>query len=891
MKIIFSLFMLLQLCCSWSQDRFPGGVPGAEAWYIVNHSETSQSSFPNHADTAVKFTPCSDNAMTNNLFNFNHSVKASHLCITYNAPLEISTSRNIFFVGEPTQASTNYSHLTTYWRSGLTYSDTTSNITNRFDTSNQNVYISSKKLSYQSVNNANVNFYNVNIYQREKRTKSYGMYGETSFYIGKGFTSVTPPAQYFSGNFPEFISFPYELTANEKNRVESYLALKYGITLAQGTTYRNSQNTVFWNGVNYNKFYARIFGIGRDDISGLNQLQSESVHNKDYLISSVGPLAASNPDKQASVSIENNNFIVFGDNGQADLLQPANDQQVRLLGRKWLSQNTGDKSPLIPMYFKLNLAGAINQAMTADPHLKLWMLHDKYVTNQTVSDFTSQNVNYYPTSSMDALLYGYFSKVSFDPDKAVYDQFTFGVGPEMIVQVRFEQGDCDDNKVKSYVVITGGKAPYDINIQNTNGYNEDFTSNENTLAFTAIAPDTYTVNVTDASGNAGEVSVDVAVQQVPVNLGPDVVLNASQQQVTLNAGVSVLDPTATYQWYKDGEILQEFSSILTVTEPGEYTVIVTSGNQMCQQTDTIKVFYTFHGYSHPANACEDELASVAMGLSGGVAPYIVTFTGANETYAQVFNTDTFTVTGLEYGYYDFTVTDNTGNSYTEYIDLPEPLDGIDLDLEGQIAQICDPYPSSYTYPVYNCIGNQEEILDASQLVTNQNVSYEWYMNGQSMNIFSPSVIMYYDYIAFPGDAGYNSIQVVVTNLDNGCKTSEIIGIIRLIGIRENENYTQFRTAKTAQRKQQGQPGENGQITAKVFPNPAAINTEFYYEVSSTEVINGTIEIHSPNGALLQSEKVSGKTSYSIPFTLTTSGTYLITINTGETTLTNKVIIK
>src|SRR5690606_16142758 len=95
-------------------------------------------------------------------------------------------------------------------------------------------------------------------------------------------------AEYFYGNFPEFISFPFELSANQKNRVESYLALKYGITLYNKSSYKNSRNVVFWNSKNNQLFPNFIFGIGKDDISGLNQLQSESVHEKDYLIASVG---------------------------------------------------------------------------------------------------------------------------------------------------------------------------------------------------------------------------------------------------------------------------------------------------------------------------------------------------------------------------------------------------------------------------------------------------------------------------------------------------------------------------------------------------------------------------------------------------------------------------
>ncbi|MBT8270749.1 MAG: choice-of-anchor D domain-containing protein, partial [Bacteroidia bacterium] len=67
-----------------------------------------------------------------------------------------------------------------------------------------------------------------------------------------------------------------------RNRVQSYLAIKYGITLGvNGTSqdYVNSNGTVIWDqsvnaGFNYD-----IAGIGRDDNSNLLQKQSSSVNN------------------------------------------------------------------------------------------------------------------------------------------------------------------------------------------------------------------------------------------------------------------------------------------------------------------------------------------------------------------------------------------------------------------------------------------------------------------------------------------------------------------------------------------------------------------------------------------------------------------------------------
>jgi hypothetical protein len=885
LKKIFTAFVLSFLYNSHAQDHFPGGVDGAEVWFIADHGNLSSGIFPNISEPYIRLIPCVPNIGQKDLFNFNHSIASSGLCLTYNAPLENATSRNVFFVGEPKQLNANYSHLTTGWRTDMSALILPAwDNRYRFDLANKGAYSAGSHVTFNSNNNANVNFYHWNLYQSDKRFKSYGNEGETSFYIGREFTNsdVAPvfQSQSFIGNFPEFISYPFELTANQKNRVESYLALKYGITLASGTPYRNALNTVFWNPGNYAHFANRIFGIGRDDISGLNQLQSESVHNRNYLIASVQELMASNPEKQEVISIGDNNFIVFGDNGAPDVLQDENEHQVKILSRKWLSQNTDEHAAGINMHFKFNLMAAINQAMSSDPGLKLWMLHDKYVNNQTVSDFTSQYVEYYDPVNMDGLQYGFFENVHFDSDFGIYDQFTFGVGPEMIIQVRFDMGDCDDERIRSTVVITGGEAPYVVKIKNTTGYTATFTINENTFPFEAIAPDIYTVNVADAQGTTAEIDIDVLQQQIAVDLGPDIVFGPGQQQATLNAGANVLDPTATYQWYKDGQLLDYYAPSLLVTEAGEYTVVITSGNRMCKETDTILVGYNFGGSAYAMTQCEDEFGSIILGTAGGVPPFTTVISGNALTVSQVHSTANYTIQNLPPDVYTVTTTDSSGNVFQTDVEIYDMLEGLDVNLEAQIQQYCQTWLYNGTVPGFLC--SSTIFLDASVFVTNPNVSYEWFENSQSEGIYVPEVEIYTDGTVTGDVYGFNEYQVVITNLETGCSISETVAIARNFKIRAAEgNNTRV------QKPQDDKPG----ISAKVYPNPADVNATFYYEITSGHEISGSLAVYSPTGAILYETALSGQSSYTIPLSLTTSGTYLAVARIGEKTLTNKIIIK
>ncbi|BAO76894.1 hypothetical protein WPG_2664 [Winogradskyella sp. PG-2] len=68
----------------------------------------------------------------------------------------------------------------------------------------------------------------------------------------------------------------------ERNRIQSYLGVKYGITLGvNGTSqdYVDSDGTIIWNQSDNSGYNYDIAGIGRDDASELNQKQSRSINN------------------------------------------------------------------------------------------------------------------------------------------------------------------------------------------------------------------------------------------------------------------------------------------------------------------------------------------------------------------------------------------------------------------------------------------------------------------------------------------------------------------------------------------------------------------------------------------------------------------------------------
>ena len=91
--------------------------------------------------------------------------------------------------------------------------------------------------------------------------------------------------EFYNGQIAELVVYNTNNGPATRNRIESYLGLKYGITLDQtvATNYVSSTGGVIWDATTNAGYDGDIFGIGRDDTSGLNQKVSKSV-NADAVI-------------------------------------------------------------------------------------------------------------------------------------------------------------------------------------------------------------------------------------------------------------------------------------------------------------------------------------------------------------------------------------------------------------------------------------------------------------------------------------------------------------------------------------------------------------------------------------------------------------------------------
>ncbi len=138
----------------------------------------------------------------------------------------------------------------------------------------------------------------------------------TLFSNGMGGTETVQPTNSFDGEISEFIycNEPASFPLASRNKIESYLAIKYGITLDQSSPYNyvNSNGDVIFNTTDaaslggYLEYNNDITGIGRDDDAELTQLKSKS-ENSGSIVTI-----------ERAISIDNDdNWLIWGNDASS----------------------------------------------------------------------------------------------------------------------------------------------------------------------------------------------------------------------------------------------------------------------------------------------------------------------------------------------------------------------------------------------------------------------------------------------------------------------------------------------------------------------------------------------------------------------------------------------
>jgi len=324
----------------------PGGIGfgyATDLWVDGNHS--TNTSWDNLAPANYSLEQFSTNpapALRNTGYNFNKELyfgNATNTKLQTSAPysdMALSNGYCVFVVSKPSGAdeillgfnnnsatgasyasmrwNANSAGFTSYWTTtGRAFTPTPS--ANQYGITTMNVANMNNGTLIMYLNGQNSN----TAISTGANTSGPNSYSTGRILIGNG-SNTTTNATGFGGSIQEIIVLRKNSLAGatdviadaDVTKVHSYLAVKYGITLTTGNYVSAGGGATVWDRSINGSYATNIFGIGRDDDSGLNQVQSRSA-NSDILTVYKGTLNELND--QSSTALNDKTYLMIGSNG------------------------------------------------------------------------------------------------------------------------------------------------------------------------------------------------------------------------------------------------------------------------------------------------------------------------------------------------------------------------------------------------------------------------------------------------------------------------------------------------------------------------------------------------------------------------------------------------
>lgn len=259
----------------------------------------------------------------------------------------------------------------------------------------------------------------------------------------------------FLGNIAEVVYLNANTaTATQINQVESYLGIKYGITLGNTSNLVNylasDGTTTFWTG---NSTYQNdVFGIGRDNGTNGSAL-SQSPSNSMNLGSGngTGQSAKGNLILTAVTALTNKQFLMIGDDQGALTEQstnvPPNSPGAIRVTRTWLAQNTGSVGLVNLSFDKTGLTFSGGNTVSN---------YALVVNTSGTSNFaTGTDVIYYANSISGNLIN--FNNISL-PNNSIFTLVTFGGSVLPLTGIRFNANMMGTDAVLKWSLAGGDNA-------------------------------------------------------------------------------------------------------------------------------------------------------------------------------------------------------------------------------------------------------------------------------------------------------------------------------------------------------------------------------------------------------------------------------------------------
>ena len=378
-----------------------------------------------------------------------------------------------------------------------------------------------------------------------------------TFNVG-GMTKEKLPVKALKNGMLEYVVYDRALTAAERMRVESALALRHGITLAH--SYLNSKGETIRNYYRLKTYNHRVAGIISDATSKLDRTTGESSENEAVI-------------KVSAKSINEGASFLWGDNAK-QISFAADKGNGKWMQRQWAATTTGQPAEQLTLTFDTRSIHQL-QPLDKDEHYYL------AVDNSGTGKFPIGQIHYYKAqdSHADSIV---FANISADAGESI---FTFRIAKDFFTTVEIAQPRCATaEKGQLKVLFTGGTAPYNVTISLDGKACYSQSTSDSILTISNLQQGKYIIAAKDYTGKT--LLNEIMISNADMADVPEL------QDVHFSQGASRdyrLDTKSDYicRWKSPkGRYLSGES--VTLDEDGQYILELTN-NDGCSTTRTLNV--------------------------------------------------------------------------------------------------------------------------------------------------------------------------------------------------------------------------------------------------------------------------------------------------------------
>lgn len=362
----------------------------------------------------------------------------------------------------------------------------------------------------------------------------------------------------------EVLIIPSRMVKEKKVAVQTYLSVKYGISLEQGLDYVSIDEEILWEYEKNKKHSNRITGLGREDFFGLYQKQTQN--STDSIMGmSLGKLQKYNDLNEKE--LQDKSYFIYGDNGKSLSFEKVDGKPYEKLKRSWKFLKTKN--------FETD---SLQIRFNATQLSKNWKEEDfyLYMNNTDSNPISLESLKVVKGIIQDSILV--FRGADLGKTKYSEGYFTIYKKDRFEADLKYVN-DCESGDYLNLKII-GGVSPYEITIKGVDtevpNWNRKISTKESVLK-NLPSGEQLVLAIKDAVGNRVSIPMSSdSKEEIPVFLNSSWNLE-SDGTVLVSPWVSeeVSKKDLQFEWRLKGEVVGTQDQLKT-SITGDYSLKVSS---------------------------------------------------------------------------------------------------------------------------------------------------------------------------------------------------------------------------------------------------------------------------------------------------------------------------